>query len=99
MTYEEKLKHIRRAIILRFLEMCKDYVSNADIILSVINSTPDGISAYHADVVSDLRWLETKGYVALTGNDTIVVEAQPSGLRIARGEDRDDGIARNVPGV
>ncbi|MBM1816245.1 hypothetical protein [Pseudosulfitobacter pseudonitzschiae] len=99
MSYAEKLQQIRRAIILRYLEDSQDYVSNADIILTVINCTPDGVRAYYTDVIADLRWLETRGYVALSGNDTVVAEALPSGRRIARGEERDPGIARDIPGV
>lgn len=99
MSYQEKLQKIRRAIILRYLEDSQDYVSNADILLTVINSTPDGVSAYYSDVVADLRWLETKGYVIVTGDATVVAEATPSGRRLARGEDRDPGVARDVPGV
>jgi hypothetical protein len=98
-AYEQKLATIRRAIILDFLEKSREYTSNADILVHVINSTPDGVSAYYKDVVGDLRWLETKGYVTLSGNDTVVAIATASGLRIARREDRDDGVARDIPGV
>jgi hypothetical protein len=98
-AYEAKLATIRRAILLDFLEKSKDYTSNADILLHVINSTPDGVSAYYKDVVADLRWLETKGYVTLSGETTVVAVATPSGLRIARRDDRDENIARDIPGV
>ena len=96
---EKRVKPIRRAIVLRFLESCKDHISNADVIVWVINDTEDGITAYYNDVVEDLRWLEAKGYVQISGEATIVVSATPAGLRIARGENIDAGISRNVPGV
>jgi hypothetical protein len=96
---EKHVKPVRRAITLRFLEQCKGYNSNADIIVRVINDTPDGISAYYNEVVEDLRWLETKGYVQLTGENTIIVTATPAGLRIARGDNIDTGISRDIPGV
>lgn len=96
---EKRVKPVRRAIILRFLESCKDYVSNADIIVAVINDTPDGISAYYSEVVEDLRWLEAKGYVHLRGDNTIIVILTPAGRRIARGDNIDTGISRDIPGV
>lgn len=99
-SYEEtKVKPIRRGIILRFLERSIDYISNAEILLAVINGTRDGITAYHTDIVADLSWLETKGYVVLSGEDIVVVEATARGLRIARNEDMDQGIARPKPRV
>lgn len=96
---EKKVKPIRRAIILAFLERSRDYTSNADILMSVINGTPDGVSAYYNEVVEDLRWLEAKGYVSLSGSDTVVVEATSAGLRISRAENVDPGIARDLPGT
>ncbi|ALF02118.1 hypothetical protein [Salipiger abyssi] len=96
---EKRVKPIRRAIILGFLERSKAYTSNADILMSVINGTPDGVTAYYSEVVEDLRWLEEKGYVVLNGLNTIVVEATPAGRRIARRENVDPGIARDTPEV
>ena len=96
---ETRIKPIRRAIILAFLERCRDYTSNADILVSVINGTPDGVTAYYNEVIEDLRWLEAKGYVALSGESTVIIEATPAGLRIARGDNIDAGIARDTPGV
>lgn len=96
--YEENtIKPLRRAHILGFLETRKDYVSTADILVTVINGTRDGLTAYYSDVIADLAWLETKGYVRLSGEDFVVVEATARGLRIARDQDRDDGIARPGP--
>lgn len=96
--YVEKfVKPLRRAIILGFLERSKDYVSNADILTHVINGTQDGVSAYYSEVVEDLRWLEAKGYVAITGENTVVVTVTPAGRRIARGENIDAGISRDLP--
>lgn len=96
---DKKIKPLRRAIILRFLERTKDNLSNADILTSVLNGTDDGITAYYQDVVEDLRWLEAKGYVRITGDDIVIVEATAPGLRIALGEQTDAGIARRVPRV
>lgn len=96
-SYLEALKPLRRAIILRFLEQLRDYTSNADILVTIINRTPDGVTAYYNDVIDDLRWLEARGYVRLTGESVVVVEATPAGLRIARGDNIDAGIARNLP--
>lgn len=94
---ERKVKPIRRAIVLTFLERCADYTSNADIILHVINGTPDGITVFYGDVIEDLRWLEAKGLVRLSGDDTVIAEATMAGVRIARGENYDPGVARQSP--
>lgn len=96
---EKRVKPLRRAIILGFLERCRDYTSNADILMSVINGTPDGVSAWYSDVIEDLRWLEAKGFVTLGGENTVVVEATPAGRRLARGENVDPGVARDLPEV
>jgi hypothetical protein len=93
--YEEKtLKPLRRSILLRALDRNKDGTSNADLLLSFLNGTKDGVSAYYADIVGDLGWLETKGYVTLSGTDVVVVDITPRGRRIARGDNTDAGIAR-----
>ncbi|TRD18381.1 hypothetical protein [Palleronia caenipelagi] len=96
---DRKVKPLRRAIILQFLDTTRDNQSNADILTSVINGTPDGITVYYTDVVEDLRWLEARGYVKITGEEVVVVEATISGLRVAHGDQFDTGIARRIPGV
>lgn len=96
---EKRVKPVRRAIILGFLERCRDYTSNADILMAVINGTPDGVTAYYNEVIEDLRWLEAKGYVGLSGESTVVVEATPAGRRLARGDNVDAGVARDLPEV
>lgn len=96
---EKRVKPLRRAVILGYLEQCRDYVSNADIVTAVINGTPDGVTAYHSEVVDDLRWLEAKGYVELSGVNVVIAKATSAGLRIARKENVDPGIARDLPGL
>lgn len=96
--YEEKtVKPLRRKVALAYLAKCQSYTSNADVILSVINGTRDGVTAYYSDVVDDLNWLETNGFVKLSGEDIIVVETTKRGLRVASGDDRHPGIARPAP--
>lgn len=94
---ETRIKPLRRRIILQFLADQKEYVSNADMILHFINDTRDGITAYFADVMADLAWLEQRGYVVLSGSEFVVVEATQRGLRIADGTAVDDGISRPRP--
>ncbi|MGR3479374.1 hypothetical protein [Salipiger marinus] len=96
---EKRVKPLRRAIILSYLEKCRDYVSNADILTAVINGTPDGVTAYYNDVVEDLRWLEAKGYVSLTGQNVVIATCLPAGLRIARKENVDPGVSRDLPEI
>ncbi len=96
--YEENtIKPLRRGIILRLLADRKDYTSNADLLLSAINRTRDGVTAYFGEIVDDLAWLERKGYVILNGDEFIVVEATKRGLRVARGEAVDRGVSRAEP--
>lgn len=98
-NYEStKIKPLRRAHILRFLETRRDSQSTADILVSVINGTQDGLTAYYSDVIEDLAWLETKGYVTLQGEDFVIVTATERGLRVALGEERDQGVASRIPG-
>ncbi|MBB96939.1 MAG: hypothetical protein CML68_20370 [Rhodobacteraceae bacterium] len=96
---EDYIKPVRRAIILAFLEASKGHVSNADILMRVINRTKDGFTAYYSEAVEDLRWLEARGYVTITGDTTVVATATPAGRRIARGENIDAGISRDIPEV
>lgn len=96
---EEKVKPLRRAIILGFLESSQDFISNADILTTVINGSADGVRVYYSDVVEELRWLEAKGYVRISGDSTVVAEATPAGLRIARRQNADPGISRDVFGA
>lgn len=92
--YKERLiKPLIRAHVLRFLEVCRDHESTADILVSVINGTRDGLSVYYADVVEALRWLEARGYAVLEGGEFVIARATPAGLRLARDEARDDGVA------
>lgn len=95
---EKKVKPVRRAIILGFLESSQDYISNAEILTSVINGTAGGVRAYYNDTVDELRWLEAKGYVRVSGNSIVVAEATPAGLRIARKENVDPGVSRETSG-
>lgn len=98
-NYLDRIRPIRRAIILHFLEKCRDYTSNADILMAIINGTPDGVTVYHSDVIEDLRWLSAKGYVDLNGEDVVIATSTSAGLRIARREEVDQGIARDLPGT
>ncbi|MET4128384.1 hypothetical protein [Roseovarius sp. MBR-6] len=90
---EARIAPLIRAHVLRFLEGRKDHESTADILVTVINGTRDGLSVYYSDVVEELRWLERNGHLTLQGGDFLIVTATDRGLRIARDEDRDAGIA------
>lgn len=91
MDFKAKRKIERRGVILRHLEKCKDYTASADSLATVANGV--GVPTYYSDMISDLAWLEKKGYVILTGDDDVViVEATQRGLRLARDEDRDDNV-------
>lgn len=93
MDFKAKRKIERRGVVLQHLEQCKDYTASANILLDVANGV--GVPSYYSDLIEDLAWLENRGYVKLGGDeDVVIVEATSRGLRIARDEDIDDGIAR-----
>jgi len=94
---EDTVKPLRRAHILRYLAQCRGYESNADILVSVINGTRDGLTVFYTDVIEALGWLENRGYVRLSGDEVVVVTATQRGLRLARGDDRDPGVAAPEP--
>lgn len=96
---EKKIRPLRRAIILGFLARSQEYISNAEVMTSVINGSADGVRAYYNDTVDELRWLEARGYVRISGDAIVVAEATPAGLRIARRENTDPGISRDVTGI
>lgn len=93
MNFEQKRKVERRGVFLRHLEKCRDYTASADALSTV--ATGVGVPTYYRDAIEDLSWLENKGYVKLSGDDDVViVEATQRGLRLARDEDVDEGVAR-----
>lgn len=83
-SYHETLRKHRRLAILRHLEACMDYTSNASILTDVLDGV--GVTSSRDQVVTELAWLRENGFVQYddTG-DFLVVEATGRGAEIARG--------------
>lgn len=94
-----KLQKLRRRIILEYLATRQDGEASADILVSVINSTRDGVTAFYSEVVEDVHWLKEKGFATVFGEDVVVAKITPPGERIVEGTERDPGIALRRPGT
>ncbi|TDE40941.1 hypothetical protein [Antarcticimicrobium sediminis] len=82
--YSDTLRKHRRLAILRHLEGCTDYTSNASILTDVLDGV--GVTSSRSQVVTEVVWLADNGFVTNQDNDGfVVVEATQSGVEIARG--------------
>ncbi|MGC9368694.1 MAG: hypothetical protein ACP5DX_04045 [Paracoccaceae bacterium] len=78
------LRRHRRLAILRHLEGCLDYTSNASILTDVLDGV--GVTSSRDQVVTELAWLKENGFVAYEDNGGfLVVEATQRGVEVARG--------------
>lgn len=83
-TYNSTMKKHRRLAILRHLEGCLDYTSNASILVDVLDGV--GVTSSRDQVVTELSWLEENDFVQCEDNGGfVVVEATHRGVEIARG--------------
>ncbi len=94
--YHATLSKHRRLAILRHLEACTDYTSNASILVDVLDGV--GVTSSRDQVVTDLSWLKENGFVSYTETGAfVVVEATSRGVEIARGRATHPGIQRPSP--
>ncbi|SMH35950.1 hypothetical protein [Maritimibacter sp. HL-12] len=94
--YAETLRKHRRLAILRHLESCAEYTSNASILGDVLDGV--GIPSTRSQVLGELAWLRENGLVIYDDrSDFIVVEATRAGLEIATGVARHPEIQRPRP--
>lgn len=83
-NYNAMLRRHRRLAILRHLEACSDYTSNASILTDVLDGV--GVTSSRDQVVTELAWLRENDFVTYEDRtDFIVVEATGRGIEIARG--------------
>ncbi|WP_158971974.1 VpaChn25_0724 family phage protein [Chachezhania sediminis] len=83
-AYNETLRKHRRLAILRHLEACMDYTSNASILTDVLDGV--GVTSSRDQVVTELAWLKENGFVTFEDAGAfLVVEATARGVEIARG--------------
>lgn len=82
--YNETLRRHRRLAILRHLEACSEYTSNASILQSVLMGV--GITSTSDQVVTELTWLREQGMVEFDDRaDFVVASSTRRGVEIARG--------------
>lgn len=95
-SYGETLSRHRRLAILRHLEACHDYTSNASILTDVLDGV--GVTSSRDQVITELAWLRENGFVTYEGRETfVVVEATTRGVDIARGRATHPDIQRPSP--
>lgn len=94
--YAETLNKHRRLTILRHLEACAGYTSNASILGDVLAGV--GVGSTRDQVTTELSWLAENGFVTTQepGGFTIAT-ATNRGLEIARGLAMHPGIQRPRP--
>lgn len=92
----ETLRKHRRLAILRHLEQCHDFTSNASILNDVLDGV--GLPCTHSVVLTELYWLKENDFVRLEDNGGfVVVEATRAGVEIARGRGTHPEIQRPRP--
>ncbi|MCA8880375.1 MAG: hypothetical protein KDA73_10575 [Rhodobacteraceae bacterium] len=96
MSYEDTVRRHRRLAILRHLEQCSEYASNASILTDVLAGL--GLRSTRSQVTTDLVWLKDNGFVNLADHgDFMVVTATQEGVEIARGVTTHPEIQRPRP--
>jgi hypothetical protein len=94
--YTETVKKHRRLAILRHLEACSEYTSNASILGDILAGV--GLRSTRSQIVTELAWLRDNGFIAYEDSvDFIVVQATQSGAEIARGVTTHPEIQRPRP--
>lgn len=94
--YAETLRRHRRLAILRHLERCAEYTSNASILTDVLQGV--GVGSTRAQVVTEIAWLAENGFVEATDRgDFVVVVATLRGVEIAQGVATHPDIQRPKP--
>lgn len=82
--YNETLRKHRRLAILRHLERCTDYTSNASILTDVLDGV--GVTSSRDQVITEIAWLAETGLATYEDKgDFVIVEATSRGIEIARG--------------
>ena len=96
MSYEQTVRRHRRLAILRHLEQCSEYASNASILTDVLAGV--GIQSSRSQVTTELVWLKDNGFATVTDHgDFVVAVATQEGVEIARGVSAHPEIRRPSP--
>lgn len=98
MSYANTTSKHRRLAILRHLDDCSEYTSNASILTDVLAGV--GLRSSRDQVTTELVWLKDNGMAVVQDfEDFIVVTATQQGLEVARGVTLHPGVQRRRPGV
>lgn len=93
MSYHNTIRQHRRLAILKHLERCSEYTSNASILTDVLAGV--GVTSTRDQVTTELTWLADQGFVTLDDRgDFIVAAATQSGVEIAQGVAKHPDIKR-----
>lgn len=96
--YPETLRRHRRLAILRHLEACVDYTSNASILQDVLAGV--GVPSTSDQVVTEIVWLREQGFLVTEDRGSFIVAAATRrGAEIARGLATHPDIQRPRPRV
>lgn len=96
MSYNNTIRKHRRLAILRHLEGCNDYTSNASILVDVLDGV--GVTSSRDQVITELAWLKDNGFVTYEDRaEFIIAEATRRGVEIARGQAAHPEIQRPSP--
>ena len=94
--YLDLIRRHRRLAILRHLEGCAEYTSNAAILGDVLAGL--GLGATHDQIVTEAMWLRDQGLVRVADDGFCVIAATRAGAEIARGVTTHPDIQRPRPG-
>lgn len=98
MSYSETVRLHRRLAILKHLESCAEYTSNASILTDVCNGV--GVTSTRDQIIGELAWLREQGLVEYDDRaDFIVVTATQRGIEIATGRATHSGVQRPRPKI
>lgn len=96
--YSETLRKHRRLSILRHLEACVEYTSNASILQDVLAGV--GVPSTRDQVVTEIVWLREQGFVITEDRgDFVIATATQRGAEIARGLATHPEVQRPRPRV
>lgn len=94
--YGDLVRKHRRLAILRHLERCSNYSSNASILVDVLHGV--GVTSSRDQVITEIAWLTENGLATYEGTeDFIVVTASRRGVEIARGQVTHPDVQRPAP--
>ncbi|MGP9788933.1 VpaChn25_0724 family phage protein [Roseinatronobacter sp. NSM] len=94
--YLATLRKHRRLAILRHLERCSEFTSNASILVDVLRGV--GVTSTRSQVITELTWLAENGFTENNDRgDFVITTATERGIEIAQGSATHPDIQRPHP--